>query len=566
LALRIATVAPPATALELTDRFPREAGALGARIHAAALARAGRTAAAESVLVASGMHWSAIELRIERGDTSDLTELLALALRGAPPPLSLDRSILRRLATESDSLALLSSRSLLRSEEYGLALELSAYVIERDSTAAGAQLIAGVSLEHLDRRAEALTAYAAATVPEARFRHARLLLRLRRYSEALAELLAFANETGEPSLAPAALELVADRHEAAGQLHAADSLRRVIADRYPGTVFGSHARVALARAGLRSGEDAVALAWLGREVAERGAARHEAMFEIGTILERVRDSVAADSVYRLLARSDSLGYWGLRARAAADLPLPVFAPPIRMPRSSRTATLFDQLDFLSSAGLENEFQALYDFISSGAEFDPVELTVVAEELIERGRTSDAIRLGWQASRQLGLNDIRVIRVVFPWPRRELIEAEAAEWGVDPFLVAAIIRQESAFEANATSRAGARGMMQLMPATARWRAQRMGHRWQDSFLGVPDANLHVGMAHLVALLNQYDELVHALAAYNAGGGNLARWRRNRESPSDPDLFVDFIPFPETREYVKAVRRNLDLYRALYPYRS
>lgn len=117
--------------------------------------------------------------------------------------------------------------------------------------------------------------------------------------------------------------------------------------------------------------------------------------------------------------------------------------------------------------------------------------------------------------------------------------------------------------DATSRAGARGLMQLMPSTASHVARRIGVSWNRSLLGVADANLHVGAAHLSALLRRYDgDPVAALAAYNAGGRPVSRWLRFPEA-ADPHLFVERIPYLETREYVKTVLRNLELYRALYP---
>ena len=114
-----------------------------------------------------------------------------------------------------------------------------------------------------------------------------------------------------------------------------------------------------------------------------------------------------------------------------------------------------------------------------------------------------------------------------------------------------------------SRAGARGMMQLMPPTAREVARRMGVEWSDNFLVVPDANIHVGAGHLATLLRHYrGSLVLSLAAYNAGMRPVERWRR-RYDTSDLARFVERIPYAETRGYVRAVLRNRGLYRALYP---
>ncbi|MCH7775225.1 MAG: lytic transglycosylase domain-containing protein, partial [Gemmatimonadetes bacterium] len=141
---------------------------------------------------------------------------------------------------------------------------------------------------------------------------------------------------------------------------------------------------------------------------------------------------------------------------------------------------------------------------------------------------------------------------------------AREFDLDPFLLAALVRQESAFDADATSRAGARGLMQLMPATARGLARQLGVDWDNAFLGIADANVHLGAAHLAQMLRQYGgEIVPALAAYNAGGSRVRRWLRFPEARAgDWFLFIERIPFAETRGYVQTLLRNRELYSALY----
>jgi soluble lytic murein transglycosylase len=156
----------------------------------------------------------------------------------------------------------------------------------------------------------------------------------------------------------------------------------------------------------------------------------------------------------------------------------------------------------------------------------------------------------------------VLRVIYPWPNRDLIEAEAGKFGGDPGLVAAVIRQESNFEPRAVSRAGARGMMQLMPSTARITARRLALDWSAPFVTIADANVHVGVAHLAGLMRgARDDITFALAAYNAGGTPVARWRRTI-STGDRYFFIEYVPYPETRGYLRAVLRNHALYHALY----
>ncbi len=245
------------------------------------------------------------------------------------------------------------------------------------------------------------------------------------------------------------------------------------------------------------------------------------------------------------------------------MPLPAFHPsPNRVLAPSVRLTL-QRLDLLRASYLWEEADEVVQHHMQSWQAPAGEILDVAEGLIGRGWVAEGVRLGWQAAETGVLNDTRVLRVIFPWPFRRLIEAEAEAHGVDPYLVAAMIRQESTFRAEVTSRAGARGLMQLMPRTAAGLARRLGVEWDDQLLAVADANLHLGTAHLAALLRSYrGNVIAALAAYNAGSRPVARWLRYPEA-KDQFRFVERIPYAETRRYVRAVLRNRALYRALYP---
>ena len=136
-------------------------------------------------------------------------------------------------------------------------------------------------------------------------------------------------------------------------------------------------------------------------------------------------------------------------------------------------------------------------------------------------------------------------------------------GLDPFLVAALIRQESEFQATAVSRAQAAGLMQLLPTTGKQLAHNMHFRFTSpKELLTPATNLRLGTLMFRSLLDHYDGHVeYALAAYNAGDGRVEEWRSNLTS-SDMPTFVESIPFTETRDYVQAVIRNASIYRRLY----
>ncbi len=136
---------------------------------------------------------------------------------------------------------------------------------------------------------------------------------------------------------------------------------------------------------------------------------------------------------------------------------------------------------------------------------------------------------------------------------------------DSALLLAMSRQESAFDPEAISHAGARGLMQLMPATARRTAKNINVRYSvDKLTSDADYNAMLGSAHLKELLETFDgNYVLAVAAYNAGGGRVRRWMRQSGDPRtdavDAVDWIELIPFTETRDYVQRVMGNLQVYR-------
>jgi soluble lytic murein transglycosylase len=189
---------------------------------------------------------------------------------------------------------------------------------------------------------------------------------------------------------------------------------------------------------------------------------------------------------------------------------------------------------------------------------------LAEALNERGYTLTAISMGWDIYRREGAWNARLLRVIYPFPFQDLVRPEAEDRGVDPYLVAAVIRRESAFNPTVTSSAGAIGLMQIMPRTGRGLAQEAGmNRYDPELLRQPELNVHLGVRYLASLLQQYQgDLALVLSAYNAGPSRANRWR-NLPEGRDPELLMERIPFAETRDYVRNVKINLALYRELYP---
>lgn len=155
------------------------------------------------------------------------------------------------------------------------------------------------------------------------------------------------------------------------------------------------------------------------------------------------------------------------------------------------------------------------------------------------------------------------KLAFPFPYRAKIERYAKQRSLDPYLVAALIRQESEFNPVAMSVAKAIGLMQVMPGTGRELGRRVGLRAvRPSSLKVPDINLNIGTYYLQRQLAARNGNVEdTLAGYNAGPSRVPTWRSWWDFRENAE-FVETIPFTQTREYVQIVLRNAEMYRRIY----
>jgi soluble lytic murein transglycosylase len=156
-----------------------------------------------------------------------------------------------------------------------------------------------------------------------------------------------------------------------------------------------------------------------------------------------------------------------------------------------------------------------------------------------------------------------LRLYYPLAHGETIRDQALSRGLEPHLVVGMVRQESGFDAGATSRAGARGLLQLMPATGREVAHRIGLSWSTGKLSEPAYNLALGTAYFQQVLDMFDGNVElALAGYNGGPYRIKRlWRK--APAGEQDRFLEGLPVPESRIYVKRILLLSDSYRQLYP---
>jgi peptidoglycan lytic transglycosylase len=282
---------------------------------------------------------------------------------------------------------------------------------------------------------------------------------------------------------------------------------------------------------------------------------------------RLRDEAKATARLEEVFRMEPLSYYGGRAadmlgKTFWDVPLkpsPDTDPSLvkDVTRALQRVDLLQQIDGSDAADWEVDRIRQRFGVSKSA------LYSLAEQLNQRGYTMTAIGIGWELFDRDGGWNGRLLHIIYPFPYQNIIMAESAEAGVDPFLSAGLMRQESMFNVDAISGPGAIGLMQVMPATGETLAHQLGvKRFDTDMLKNAELNTHLGTRYLAEQLTDFDRrLPVVLAAYNAGPHRIDRWQQFPEY-ADDDLFAERIPFAETRDYVKIVQNNARIYRALY----
>ncbi len=321
------------------------------------------------------------------------------------------------------------------------------------------------------------------------------------------------------------------------------------------------------------------------------AAAAGAVYWMGRCCEKLGDSRSALLMYRRAATLANQSYYGQRAQQAAanvnpegrkvgaasqdpnlqrvlrTLETTRVRPVVIEEPAGPAALAIERARQLVSAGLTEE--ALEELRAS-AERYPAETAIpyVAARIHEkRGDLFSVIRVLYRAMPDYALMPAtslpREIRdMLFPVRHLDLVYVHAAATGLEPSLVLAIIRQESAFKEDARSSAGARGLMQVLPSTGRRLARQAGLRsYSAARLYQPATNINIGIRHLSALLQMFGGNTElALAGYNAGETRVQRWQK-QFGDDDMALFVEQVPFTETREYLKQVLTNHAHYRAI-----
>ena len=163
-----------------------------------------------------------------------------------------------------------------------------------------------------------------------------------------------------------------------------------------------------------------------------------------------------------------------------------------------------------------------------------------------------------------LSQIQVVQknYLYPFPYQDIVKKYATKYHVDESLCVAVVKVESKFRHDAVSHRGALGLMQIMPDTGRWIARQLDEDFTPEKLTDPETNIRFGVWYLSTLETEFeDNDVLALAAYNAGRGNVHAWMVEKRWGMKFD-HIDSIPFWETREYVKNVLKSKAKYKELY----
>jgi soluble lytic murein transglycosylase len=256
-----------------------------------------------------------------------------------------------------------------------------------------------------------------------------------------------------------------------------------------------------------------------------------------------------------------LGGRGAIALVASTRPTPLVIAPGTMPAN---ATLIRRL---LEAGMYDDAIAEVRKVQAESGNAPLLDATIAYALNRKGELRPAITAMRRAYPQFmaeGGEQLprRILSIIFPVAHWDLIQRYATDRRLDPFMVAALVAQESTFQADIRSAANAWGLMQILPSTGRRYAPRVGVRpFSAARLTDPEVNVRIGTAYFSDLIQQFDDVASALAAYNAGESRVMRWRAER--PGAPrDEFIDDIPFPETQNYVKRIMGTAEDYRVLY----
>ena len=429
----------------------------------------------------------------------------------------------------------------------------------------------GSVLFRLRRYADAGTQFAKIRTPAnlaaaAQYQRARAQIALGSTEAARATLRSITTAFPTDTSAASALLLLADLATDDNRDQDARQTLMALLKRFP---KGKHAATARFRAGMISyiqGDRRAAAAELDSLVA-RDSNSVEALaaeYWAGRSYAALGDKVRSKARWHSIIASDPLSYYAVLAAKRVDTTLvEADRSPANYARLPAVDSAVNRVASLNDVGMDVEAGFENDRLFRDALANPTRIITTAHALAGGDQASRSIALGRRALEEIG-HSPENYRLYFPVLERETIIASSKENHLDPVLVAALIRQESNFNPQATSPAGARGLMQLMPNVGKDLAAANGiGPWDPDLLYEPATNIKLGAAHLTGLVRKYPDVVRVLAAYNAGESRVEKWS-TKVGANDPEVFTERIPFVETRDYVRTILRNRAYYQALYPW--
>ena len=430
----------------------------------------------------------------------------------------------------------------------------------------------------------ALHTYTARTperAAEAEYLYVSTLRETGRTAEYFTRLKAFVERSADPALAERALNDLGTFHILANEDGKAAEAFADLYRRFPTGVFAERAAWKAGWWAYRTGEFAEAirtfesaavglrradfrpawLYWAARSRMQLGQPQ-AALDAYARVIADYRNTYYGRAAMRESQRIQTAGRpagAGVVSPARLDLPLAP-AVTVRPPNAPLIQSLL-------AAGMYDEAIGELRRLQAGGGASPLVEATIAFAHNRQGRLRLAISSMRRAYPQFMASGgetlpAEILTVIFPVDHWETIKLHAADRQLDKFLLAALIAQESTFQADIKSPANAWGLMQILPATGRQYAKSLGIKpFSTRRLTEPTTNVRIGTTFFSELIQRFGDTAPALAAYNAGGSRVAKWLTERPG-LDRDEFIDDIPYPETQNYVKRILGTAEDYRRLY----
>jgi tetratricopeptide (TPR) repeat protein len=311
--------------------------------------------------------------------------------------------------------------------------------------------------------------------------------------------------------------------------------------------------------------------------------RARAIYWYARTLEKSKQKAKALTYYKKLLREYPFSYYGIKGEerwlnlqktknpennTEITIKNQVNRVPIKITWSDQQNHYLEKIQELALLGLFDEVQQEFNLLNRTIPPDPLYKYHLAKFLFQNGLYYQTIRILTKVLRETDSIDMNRLpadlwQLIYPRLYWDQIVSQAKKHHQDPYLILAIIRQESAFQPWAISPSDAQGLMQILPSTGRFIYQQWGKtNFSHQNLFDPNLNISLGVWYFNYLWHRFNQsIILALAGYNAGPDKVQRWVEQYSSESLEE-FVENIPYKETRDYIKSVIRNHAFYQKIY----